>query len=69
VPGALEYRFYNITLAEDVPKLSQLLERRNMDVFCINDHHEGDFPEHLQAEVMRDLLDSYFPVPSEFERD
>ncbi len=49
--------------------LEDLLKKRNVDFFCLND---GSFPEVSDDERTRrvtDFLEKYFPFPAPWEQD
>ncbi len=67
-PGTLRY-FYADIAAEDTPaRLTGVLERRDQDVICVNDHDSGALDPAEQERLVGDFLAAYFPVASEFER-
>ena len=61
-------RYVDTTLESGLSTLDQLLRRRNVDFFCLND---GSFPEVTDEERTRrvtDFLERYFPIPAPWER-
>ena len=68
VPGRLRYLYADIANAETPERLAVLLERRDHDVFCLNDHDSSRLTAASQRSVVRSFLDAYFPLPSSFER-
>ena len=68
VPGRLRYLYADIANADTPQRLAVLLERRDHDVFCLNDHDSSRLPAASQRAVVRSFLDAYFPLPSSFER-
>ena len=53
----------------DTPyRLKVLLDKRNYDCFCLNDHDSSNVDPALQSEMIGRFLQSYFPVPSIFEK-
>lgn len=67
VEGSIRCGFVNVGIAEHHPRLKALLQRRNQDVFCLNDYHDGDVPAEDQARIIEAFLPAYFPIPSQFE--
>ncbi|BFU44807.1 Stealth CR1 domain-containing protein [Krasilnikovia sp. MM14-A1004] len=68
VEGGIRCGFVNVGLQEHHPRLKSLLQRRNQDVFCLNDYHDGDVPAEDQERIISAFLEAYFPIPSRFER-
>ncbi len=67
VQGRLSYRYYDIGHPDTADHLSELLRRRNYDIFCLNDHDSSQVDPALQATMLRHFLDRYFPLPSQYE--
>nr|BFE72175.1 hypothetical protein GCM10020092_054760 [Actinoplanes digitatis] len=68
VEGGIRCGFVNVGLEEQHPRLRALLQRRNQDVFCLNDYHDGDVPQEDQERIIEAFLTAYFPIPSRFEK-
>ncbi|SDP53376.1 Stealth protein CR1, conserved region 1 [Pedococcus dokdonensis] len=68
VPGTMKYLYADIARDDTVNRLSSLLRQRNVDVFCLNDHDSDSVALQTQDTVIRRFLESYFPIPSQFER-
>jgi glycosyltransferase involved in cell wall biosynthesis len=51
------------------PRLTRILANREYDAFCLNDTHHGLLDAEEKSRVVSAFLESYFPVPSRFERD
>jgi hypothetical protein len=68
VPGRLRYLYADIAKSDTPARLALLLERRDHDVFCLNDHDSSRLSAESQRTVVRSFLDAYFPLPSSFER-
>lgn len=66
VAGGPKYDYFSLGLATELPRLQQLLQLRHRDVFCLNDDPQPDVEPMPEAEILR-FLESYYPVPSEFE--
>ncbi|MGW0084049.1 stealth family protein [Streptomyces sp. NPDC003393] len=64
--GDLRYVYIDIGDVKARQRLHRLLARRDFDTFCIND---TIVPEDRDAQerMVRDFLESYFPVPSPYE--
>ncbi|WP_251049308.1 MULTISPECIES: stealth family protein [unclassified Streptomyces] len=64
----LEYVYIDVSLPNAGNRLDRLLLSRDRDVFCLNDtlSTEEDFDS--STLLLRPFLESYFPVPSRFER-
>jgi stealth protein CR2/Stealth-like protein len=69
VPGKLRYFYADIANDDTPARLTGLLDRRDYDVFCLNDHDSSRLDPEVQLRIIRDFLEAYFPVPSSFERD
>jgi len=62
-------RYIDTTMQSGLRALEELLKKRNVDFFCLND---GSFPEVSDEERTRrvtDFLEKYFPFPAPWERD
>ena len=68
VPGTLKYLYADIARDDTANRLTSLLWRRDVDVFCLNDHDSTSADLLAQGTVIRSFLDSYFPIPSQFEK-
>ncbi|MEU8814734.1 stealth conserved region 3 domain-containing protein [Actinoplanes sp. NPDC048796] len=68
VNGEIRSGFVNVGLEEQHPRLKALLQKRNQDVFCLNDFHDSDVPAEDQARIIQAFLAAYFPIPSQFEK-
>ncbi len=67
VPGKLRYFYADIANDDTPARLTGLLDRRDYDVFCLNDHDSSRLDPEVQLRIIRDFLDAYFPLPSSFE--
>ncbi|MEV3936998.1 stealth family protein [Glycomyces sp. NPDC049804] len=68
VEGEAQDAYVELGMPDVEQRLELLLERRDRDTFCIND---SGLPEDLVDErsaLMRRFLESYFPVPSPWEK-
>jgi hypothetical protein len=68
VPATIRYFYADIARADTRYRLQILLHKRNFDCFCLNDHDSSNVDPVLQAQMMGDFLESYFPLSSSFER-
>ncbi|SDV01739.1 Stealth protein CR1, conserved region 1 [Microlunatus sagamiharensis] len=68
VPGTLRYLYADIARPDTPHRLAELLARRDRDVFCLNDHDSSALDTHSQSTLVQGFLESYFPLPSSFER-
>ena len=69
VPASIRYFYADIARADTPYRLKILLDKRNFDCFCLNDHDSSNVdPAAEQAQMMGDFLQSYFPLPSSFEK-
>lgn len=68
VPGRLRYLYADIAAADTPDRLAVLLARHDHDVFCLNDHDSSRLTTQRQLDVVAGFLESYFPLPSSFER-
>ncbi len=66
VVGNLRYDYFSLGLATELPRLEQLIQLRNRDVFCLNDDPTPGVEPMPEADILR-FLESYYPVPSSFE--
>ncbi|MFJ4438189.1 stealth family protein [Streptomyces sp. NPDC088923] len=69
VPSDIEFAYLDLARTEIARRLGILLARRDRQAFCINDTLTEDFGEgDRRTQQVRTFLQSYFPVPSPFER-
>ncbi|HEY5821728.1 MAG TPA: stealth family protein [Propionibacteriaceae bacterium] len=68
VQGGLSYRYLDIGAATTPERLASLLRRRNVDIFCLNDHDSSEVDSEQQARMVAEFLEKYYPLPSQFER-
>ena len=68
VPASIRYFYADIARDDTQYRLSILLDKRSYDCFCLNDHDSSNVDPAVQARMMGDFLQSYFPLPSRFER-
>nr|WP_255672852.1 stealth conserved region 3 domain-containing protein [Glycomyces amatae] len=68
VAGQAQDAYVELGMPDAAERLELLLERRDRETFCIND---AGLPPELAEErsaMMRRFLESYFPIPSPWER-
>ncbi|SPT51134.1 stealth conserved region 3 domain-containing protein [Actinomadura madurae] len=66
-PGSIRAGYVNLNDRSQHPKLTRFLTMRDHDVLCLNDTCHGDAdPAELDL-IVAAFLQSYFPVPSEFD--
>ncbi|GII99324.1 Stealth-like protein [Sediminihabitans luteus] len=68
VPGTISYAYQDTSRPDAVLLLNELLRRRDVDVFCLNDVTGGK-DSVATDRMMLDFLRRYYPRPSSFERD
>ncbi|MFJ1703771.1 Stealth CR1 domain-containing protein [Kitasatospora sp. NPDC088346] len=61
-------RFVDIGDPESLRLLPGLLDRRDAEVFCLNDVSTGLIDPDRQDDAVRSFLEGYFPVPGPFEK-
>ena len=68
VPGDLNYTIAELSRPDTPGRLAHLLARRDRHVFCLNDAFSTEEDLADQLKVVIPFLDTYFPVPSPWER-
>jgi hypothetical protein len=61
-------RYVDTTTRAGITLMNSLLDRRALDMFCLND---GSFPEISggeRADAVRSFLDRYFAIPAPWEK-
>lgn len=61
-------RYVQTTMASALKKMRRLEQRRDADMFCLNDGGETEVPEELRVRMLRDTLERMFPVRAPWER-
>lgn len=61
-------RYVQTTLAASLAGMERLAQRRDVDMFCLNDGGAGEMPEDLRVRTVTDILERMFPVPGPWER-
>lgn len=67
-PGELSYGYTDSSDPLTPLRLQHMLRHRDRDVFCLNDTDLGGVDLELHAQLTHEFLESYYPVPSPFER-
>jgi hypothetical protein len=67
-PGELSYGYTDSSDPLTPLRLQHMLRHRDRDVFCLNDTDLGSVDLELHTKLTLEFLESYFPVPSPFER-
>ncbi|GAA3936805.1 stealth family protein [Microbacterium soli] len=60
--------YVQTTAAGALQRMDELAERRNVDLFCLNDGPETDIPEQLRRRAVQDVLERMFPIRAPWER-
>ncbi|MCX5117998.1 stealth family protein [Micromonospora sp. NBC_00362] len=68
VPGELEYAIAELSHPDTPARLAHLLARRDRHVFCLNDAFSSEEDLAAQLAIITPFLDTYFPVPSPWEK-
>lgn len=61
-------RYVQTTMAKSLRHMDALAERRDVDMFCLNDGGEAEIPEEVRVEMLRETLERMFPVRAPWER-
>ncbi|MEV4641103.1 stealth family protein [Actinoplanes sp. NPDC049548] len=68
VPGTVKYGYIQLAVPDLAARLARALDRRDWDAFCLNDAYSTEEELESQATILRPFLESYFPVPSPYEK-
>ncbi|MFB6392404.1 stealth family protein [Polymorphospora lycopeni] len=68
VPGELEYTIAELSHPDTPARLAHLLAHRDRHVFCLNDAFSTEEDLAQQLKILTPFLDTYFPVPSPWEK-
>ncbi|MFD5315533.1 stealth family protein [Streptomyces sp. NPDC127098] len=68
VPGKYSLRYIDIGRPEAAAALAELADTRRWDFFCLNDVQTPEEEKENAAARLHSFLESYFPLPSRFER-
>ena len=61
-------RYVQTTLASSLREMQRLEQRRDADMFCLNDGGSAEVPEQLRVRTLRATLERMFPVAAPWER-
>ncbi|MFG6445133.1 stealth conserved region 3 domain-containing protein [Microbacterium sp. P06] len=61
-------RYIQTTQLDSLRRMERLIERRDTDMFCLNDGSEPEIPEEMRVKALRSCLERYFPVRAPWER-
>jgi hypothetical protein len=69
VPSRLRYTYIDPAGPNAAARLDRLVERRNLDAFCVNDGSSEETVEQRRAtdRLIRDFFADFLPVPGSFE--
>lgn len=67
VQDAAKVTYIETTLAAAPAAMQALLKRRNVDFFCLNDGSAPEISVELRTKVVKEFLESYFPIAAEWE--
>ncbi len=68
VEGRMRYLYADIAAPETARRLERLLQTRNVDTFCLNDHDTSGVDPLEQQRMLHRFLSRYFPLYSSFEK-
>ncbi|WP_151771629.1 stealth family protein [Streptomyces abyssomicinicus] len=68
VPGAYKLRYVDVAREDASARLTELLETRGFDFFCLNDVSTPPELQETVAASLHGFLETYFPFPGRFER-
>ncbi|MEU8244490.1 stealth family protein [Actinoplanes missouriensis] len=66
--GSVKYGYIQLAVPDLQARLARALARRDWDAFCLNDAYSTKEELASQDTILRPFLDSYFPVPSPYEK-
>ena len=61
-------QYIQTTLKESLGQMEKLLDRRDVDMFCLNDGSTPEIPEEVRVPVLRATLERYYPIRAPWER-
>ncbi|MFS0866990.1 stealth family protein [Microbacterium sp. 179-B 1A2 NHS] len=64
---APEVRYFQTTQAASLRRMDRLSERRDVDMFCLNDGGDAEVPEPVRVQAVTALLERLFPVRAPWE--
>ncbi|MFC6357455.1 stealth family protein [Luethyella okanaganae] len=62
-------KYIETTLRSALPSMRRLLERRDQDMFCLNDGSRPEISIEERTAAVTDFLEKYFPFPAPWEKD
>ena len=65
---AAKVRYVDTTLRSGLKYLPKLLNKRNMDFFCLNDGSFPEVPAEERAELVTEFLEKYYPIKAPWEK-
>jgi hypothetical protein len=68
VAGSVRYGYVQLAVSDLPARLGRALARRDWDAFCLNDAYSTKEELASQDTILKPFLDSYFPVPSPYEK-
>jgi len=68
VAGSVRYGYVQLAVPDLASRLARALARRDWDAFCLNDAYSTQDQLAAQDTILRPFLESYFPVPSPYEK-
>ncbi|GAB3542184.1 stealth family protein [Arthrobacter tecti] len=61
-------KYIDTTMRSGLRRLHKLLDKRNADLFCLNDGSFPEVPAEERAKAVTDFLEKYFPVKAPWEK-
>ncbi|MFC7530579.1 stealth family protein [Actinoplanes sp. GCM10030250] len=68
MPGSVKYGYIQLAVPDLAARLARALVRRDWDAFCLNDAYSTQDQLASQDTILRPFLESYFPIPSPYEK-
>ena len=68
VHGEVRSRYVKAGSREHQPLMREILTRRHLETFCLNDTGENDLPADEHDTVMAAFMEAYFPVSAPWEK-
>ncbi|QEO16220.1 sugar phosphotransferase [Agromyces intestinalis] len=62
-------QYIETTLKRALPAMDRLLERRDQDMFCLNDGSKPEISVGERTAAVTEFLDRYFPFPAPWEKE
>ncbi|WP_298253654.1 stealth family protein [uncultured Arthrobacter sp.] len=60
-------KYVDTTARSELKSLNKMLDKRNRDLFCLNDGSTSDIPADERAQLVTAFLEKYFPVKAPWE--